>query len=280
MIVTSFYRYVRIPRVEEFRKSHKKYCDRLGIRGKILVSKEGINGAVSGTEAQIEKYRKHLKRNKLFRGIAFKDTPAKEHPYKKMIVRARSEIVTFGAEVKLKNAARRIPPKTLKKWIENEQIVLVDARNNYESRIGKFRGAVTPDISTFREFPKIIRQLRKYRNKKIVTYCTGGIRCEKASALLRESGFQEVYQLEDGILSYISQFPDDHFEGRCFVFDSRLSVPSGPKNKAITACDVCHAPCGSYVNCRNVKCDRMFICCGNCMETMKKTCSKKCRNLV
>ena len=278
MIVTTFYKYVRIPQPVEIQQQHAKYCKNLEIKGKILVSKEGINGAVSGSETQILKYKRYLKQNKLFSNVKFKDTFAENHPYKKMIVRLRSEIVTFGTQVNVKNSAEHVSPKTLKRWIEREQVILLDARNNYESKIGKFKGAITPDINTFREFPTVLRELDKHKNRKIVTYCTGGIRCEKASAFLKENGFSQVYQLDDGILNYIQKFPDDHFEGRCFVFDSRLSVPSGKKNETITTCDACHAPCGNYVNCKNVKCDKMFICCENCKKTLNNACSKKCKN--
>ena len=280
MIVTSFYKYVRMLRPVEFQQRHLRYCESLGIRGKILVSKEGINGAVSGSDAQMLKYKQHLKQNELFSGVKFKDTFAESHPYKKMIVRLRPEIVTFGTRVNVKNSAERVSPKTLKKWIEKEQVILLDARNSYESKIGKFKGAITPDISAFREFPKVLSELDKHKSRKIVTYCTGGIRCEKASAFLKENGFSRVYQLEGGILNYIQKFPDDHFEGRCFVFDSRLSVPSGKKNETITACDACHAPCGNYLNCKNVKCDKMFICCENCKKTLNGACSKKCKNVA
>ena len=279
MIVSTFYKYARISDSENLRKKHKEFCYKIGIRGKILVSEEGINGAISGEENQIQTYKSYLKKDALFKNVKFKDTLAEAHPYKKMMVRVREEIVTFKQKVDPKNAAERISPKTLKKWIEKEKIILLDARNNYESRIGKFRNAITPDISTFREFPKVLKQLENCKDQKIVTYCTGGIRCEKASALLKENGFSSVYQLEDGILNYIRQFPDDHFEGRCFVFDSRLSVHSGTKNKEITACELCHAPCGDYSNCVNVKCDKMFVCCGFCRDKMGNACSKRCKNV-
>lgn len=280
MIVSTFYKYVALSEVEAFRESHQEYCSMLGIKGKILVAEEGINGAISGTPEQVASYKKHLLSNPLFSDVTFKDTHSVSHPYRKMIVRVRSEIVTFGAKVDLRNTAERVSPATLKKWIDAGEAILVDARNNYESRIGRFKGAIAPDIDAFRDFPKAAGQLPKDSGKKIVTYCTGGIRCEKASAFLQEQGFPEVYQLQDGILNYIQQFPDDSFEGRCFVFDSRLSVPSGPGNREITTCELCHVPCGSYVNCRNVKCDKMFISCDSCSGEMSRTCSKKCRNLV
>jgi UPF0176 protein len=140
--------------------------------------------------------------------------------------------------------------------------------------------AITPQIETFKDFPKIAKQLKKYKDEKIVVYCTGGIRCEKASAFMKEQGFTSVHQLKDGILNYVQQYPDDHFEGRCFVFDSRLSISSGKSNEKISACDLCHVPSDSYINCRNVKCDKMFICCSNCKQSLSATCSKSCKSLA
>ncbi len=275
--VSSFYKYVEIASPLKFQREHQKYCNELGIKGKILVGKEGINGSISGAKEQIEKYKKDLIRNALFRDMKFKDTSTEKHPFKKTIVRVRNEVVTFKNNVDFSSRGEHLSPTILKSWIENnEDILLLDARNDYESSIGKFKGAITPKIETFSEFPKIVKQLKNYKNKKIVTYCTGGIRCEKASAFLKQQGFKQVYQLEGGILDYIQQYPDSYFEGRCFVFDDRLSIPSGPKNSLISYCEICHKPAGNYINCSNVKCDKLFISCDACEKEMEHNCSKKC----
>ena len=277
IIVSSFYKYVKINKLGEFQKNHLEFCNKLGIKGKVLVAKEGINSSISGTKDQIEKYKEGLRKNKLFRDIKFKDTLTEVHPFRKTIVRIRKEIVTSGLKVNLKNKGTYISPAELNKLIEkNKDLVLVDARNNYESKIGKFKKAITPNIELFREFKNIIPNLKKFKDKKIVTYCTGGVRCEKASAFLKENGFNNVFQLEEGILNYISQFPDKHFSGRCFVFDNRMSIPSGSKNSEISFCELCHVPSSRYVNCRNMSCDKMFLCCTECSKDMKGACSKKC----
>ena len=278
MLVSSFYKYVRIRDPDGFRKRHQEYCNKLGIRGKVLVAGEGINGSISGTVRQIGRYKKTLRSNKLFRNVAFKDTPATDHPYKRMIVRARPEIVTFGKKVDMRNRGRFITPGTLNRWIRNREAVLVDVRNAYESRIGKFDEAVTLGVENFRDFPGSIARLKKYGKQKIVTYCTGGIRCEKASALLKEKGFKSVYQLQDGILNYAAQYPDAHFKGRCFVFDFRLSVPTGARDEKLSKCELCHAPSHEYANCVNNACDRLFISCSGCRQSLSGACSKKCRN--
>lgn len=276
VIVTSFYKYVKIINPVYFRDKHEKFCNSLAVKGKILVAKEGINGSISGNKEQIEKYKKELLRNKLFKDIKFKDNLADSHPFKKTIVRIKKEVVTSGLKVNLKNKGKYISPEQLNNLIETKEAIIVDARNNYESKIGKFKNALTPDIETFKEFKKVPKLLSKYKNKKIVTYCTGGIRCEKASAFLKEKGFKNVLQLEGGILNYINQFPDKYFEGRCFVFDNRMSIPSGPQSKEISYCEKCHVPSGTYVNCSNVNCDKMFISCEECSKKMKGACSKSC----
>ncbi len=281
MIISSFYRYVEIKDPDNFQIKHQEFCNKLGIKGKVLVSKEGINGSISGSEEQIQGYKKEIIKNNLFKDLIFKDTLADSHPFKKTIVRVRKEIVASGLKVKLKNKGKYISPTELNKLIENnEDFILLDARNNYESKIGKFKEAITPNIETFKEFKKVIKYLDKFKEKKIVTYCTGGVRCEKASAFLKENGFNNVFQLNGGIINYINQFPDKYFEGRCFVFDNRMSIPSGTKNSEISFCDLCHVPCGRYINCANKKCDNLFICCEECNKDMKGTCSKGCRAKV
>jgi len=278
IIVSSYYKYVNIDNPEFFQKKHQVFCNKLGIKGKILVSKEGINGSISGTLDQISKYENYIHKNILFKDVMFKRNITDEHPFKKTIVRTRDEIVTSRFNVNSKKRGLYISPKKLKHALDNnEEIILLDARNNYESKIGKFKNAITPDIETFRDFKKIIPSIKKYKNKQIVMYCTGGVRCEKASALLIKNGFNNVMQIEGGILNYIEQFPDTYFEGRCFVFDNRLSISTGDKTKDISICELCHIPSGRYINCGNIKCDKLFICCESCDKISKHTCSKRCK---
>ena len=198
-----------------------------------------------------------------------------------MIVRTRDEIVTSRFDVNIGNTAPYITPLELKELLDNNSdIILLDARNNYESKIGKFKNAITPNLRTFRDFSKTIEELKHLKNKKIVTYCTGGVRCEKASALLKENGFENVFQLQDGILNYIEQFPDSYFEGRCFVFDNRFSIPTGQKTQDISLCEHCHIPSSRYINCVNIKCDKLFIACEECDDNMKHCCSKSCKSYI
>ena len=280
LIVSSFYKYVRISRPSSVRRALQLFCDSLGIKGKVIVSREGINGSVSGTRKQVAECQKHLLKDKLFSDLAFKRTSASGHPYRKMFVRLRPEIVTFGRKVDMSKKGGYVTPKLLNRWIKNCEVVLVDARNDYESKIGRFVNAVTPQIGTFSEFPKAVEQLAPFMGKKVVTYCTGGVRCEKASAFLKQSGFTNVFQLKGGILSYIKECPDSYFEGKCFVFDERISIPSGRKNSEVSACELCHSPCSELANCASVKCDKFFVCCSSCKAETGGACSKKCRMSV
>ncbi len=281
LVVSSFYKYVDLANPETFQNEHLNFCNSLGVKGKVLVSKEGINGVVSGTKEQIEQYEKRLLCHKDFLNMSFKRNIISEHPFKKTIVRLRNEIVTSRFDVDATNVGNYLTPLELKKMYDhNADFVIIDARNEYESRIGKFKNAITSNIDSFRDFPKIIPQLEKFKDKKLVLYCTGGVRCEKASALLIKNGFKDVNQVKDGILNFVEQYPDTYFYGRCFVFDNRLSVNTGKNTKDISICERCHKPCGDYINCLNTKCDQMFICCSDCVIEYNHTCSKTCRGIV
>ncbi len=277
ILVSSFYKYIEIENLEEFQKTHLDYCNSLGIKGKILIGKEGINGSISGTKEQINNYENNLKKNKLFKNIEFKHTLSNNLPFRKAIVRIRKEIVTSGLNVNLKNKGEYIEPVKLKELLDKkENLILLDARNFYESFVGKFKDALTPKIKTFKEFKKVPRLISKYKNKKIITYCTGGIRCEKASAYLKEKGFKNVFQLHGGIINFINQFPGTYFKGSCFVFDDRLTIPTG-NSKEITYCQHCKIPSARYINCNNKECDEMFICCEKCDFNKNHQC-KPCIN--
>lgn len=281
LVVSSFYKYASLDNPESFQREHLELCNNLGVRGKVLVSREGINGTVSGNKEQIEKYEKTLLNHNKFSDMNFKRTFSSEHPFRKTIVRLRDEVVTSRFSVDTTTVGRHLSPFDLKKMYDNnEDFVIVDARNDYESKIGKFKNAITPGIENFRDFPQIIPQLEQFKDKKVVLYCTGGVRCEKASALLIKEGFKDVNQVKDGILNFVQEYPDTYFYGRCFVFDNRLSIQTGENTKDISVCAKCHKPCGDYINCANTTCDQMFLCCEDCITEYNHTCSKSCRGRI
>lgn len=276
-----FYKYTYINNQEKFKEEQFNLCRSLNLLGTILVAKEGINGCLSGKVEDLKKYKKTLTKNKKFSDIKFKEGPTNKHTFKRLHVRIRDEIVSSKFNVDIKNKAQYIEPKQLKQLLDNnEDLVLLDARNNYEFDIGKFKDAIHLDLDTFRQFPTEINQLKNIKDKKIVIYCTGGVRCEKASAFLRENGFKDVYQLHGGILTYGKECGNAHWEGKCFVFDTRGAVDIDPNSQSepITQCVLCNLPNADLHNCALTSCDKFFTACENCFKVLDGCCSKRCRS--
>jgi UPF0176 protein len=279
--VISFYKYVNIENPEALMKEHLEWCLENGILGKVYLAKEGISGSIFGDGEAISKYKEHLKNYKSFEDVWFKETPTGQIAFSKMHVRVKEEIVNSGlSDTKLEHTAPKITPEQLLRFYEDKKdFVIVDARNWYESKIGKFKNAITPQITHFREWPKVVESLSEYKDKTIVTYCTGGIRCEKASAYMREQGFKDVYQIDGGILNYIQQFPDTYWEGGMFVFDDRKVLDTNAKEelKYIAKCHFCNKPTSYHINCHNQDCDKIFVCCHDCKIEKEYCCCDECR---
>ena len=275
-----FYKYVPLKNLEKFRIRHLGLCKRLNLKGRVLIAKEGINGNLTGKDKDIKEYIKTMHRDPRFFDVELKKGFTNMHNFKKIFVRRKKEIVTSGLKVDMMKKAKYVKPKELKKWLDKkENLILVDARNDYEYKIGRFKNALNPKLNTFKEFPKVAKKLKHLKNKKIVTYCTGGVRCEKASAYLKKQGFKDVYQLYGGIIKYGEEVGNKHWEGKCFVFDTRGAININPKkqSKPITQCELCKIPCSKYYNCANTKCDKRFISCKDCIKILNFCCSKNCR---
>ncbi len=280
--VISFYKYVDVENPESLAKEHLDWCLANGVRGKVYLAKEGISGSVFGDDEVTGKYKSHLKSYKIFEDVWFKETPTDQVAFNKMHVRVKNEIVNSGLhDTKLEHTAPKLTPEQLLKFYEDKKdFVIVDARNWYESKIGKFKNAITPQITHFREWPKVVESLSEYKDKTIVTYCTGGIRCEKASAYMREQGFKDVYQIDGGILNYIQQFPDTYWEGGMFVFDDRRVFEPNTKEelKYTSNCHFCGKPTSYHINCHNIDCDKIIVCCHDCKIENEYCCSDECRS--
>lgn len=282
--ILAFYKYVNIENPERFMKDHLNFCLELGIRGRILVGKEGINGSVSGTLEQTEKYKEYLLVDLRFQGMMFKEDVGLLHPFEKMQIKVKEEVVHFGVDVDLKYTGTHLQPSEFLEIYDEQgklkdNILLLDARNDYEYNVGRFKDSVHLDIKNFRDFPEAAKQqLVNKKDKKVVMFCTGGIRCEKASAYLKqELGFQDVAQIDGGIANFGKQFPDTVWEGSLFVFDKRLVVPINQKDqRAITECVGCGKECDLYKNCRNAYCDKLYITCIDCEHAMNGCCSDNC----
>lgn len=273
-----FYKFAEIENPQDFVEEHLHFCTTEGLLGKILVAKEGINGSLSGSKEQIENYKHFLTNLPKFKDINFKEEVGTFNPFKKMIVRQKKEIIRMDQDLDLQNRGQYISPQELMElYNSDEEFIILDTRNNYESEVGKFKNAITPDIDTFREFPEALKLLEDKKDKKIITYCTGGIRCEKATAYMIKEGFQNVYQLEDGILNFCQQYPNTLWEGKCFVFDQRLLSHVDPDTEPITNCINCNNKCDRYQNCKNPTCDDFIVLCEQCSDNLNECCSETCR---
>jgi UPF0176 protein len=275
-----YYCYAPIKDPEAFRKEHHYYCIENGLRGRIIIAPEGINGTISGPASVCNKYMFDLKADERFEHTHFKVTAHHQHVFKKLHVRVKSEIVhTSLLHINPhQQAGPYITSQTLQRIQTDKDVVLLDMRSNYEHKLGKFKGAVTLDMDCLREFPSQVDQILPYREKKIITYCTGGVKCEKASAYLLEKGFKNVYQLHGGIIQYGLETNGENFEGQCYVFDDRLTTQINKKKPTvISSCYVCHAACDRMVNCANPTCNIHVPICESCAENLAGTCSTTCQ---
>jgi UPF0176 protein len=279
--VLLYYKYVPVADPNELRNSQFELCQKLSLKGRILIAEEGLNGTVCGTFEDCEEYKRVTLSDPRFADMEFKESEAEEQVFPKLRVVVRDEIVTLGVgrEVSAEDRAEYISPEELNALMHSgEEYYLLDARNNYESMVGKFHNAITPNIDNFRDFPTALEQLAELKNKKIVTYCTGGVRCEKASALMKKMGFEDVKQLHGGIVTYGNEFPDDGWEGKCYVFDKRiaLDVNSPDKEVIVSTCHHCGQKSARVINCSNVLCNIQMICCEECDAKFSGGCSEEC----
>ncbi len=280
--VILFYKYVKVEHPEAKVQEHLNWCLQNDIKGRVFFANEGVNGTVSGTIENIENYKVHLTSFPEFNDVWFKEDVADEHAFRKMHVRLKNEIVSGDLEaVSLEHGGKRLDPEDLLRLYEDgKDFVIVDARNWYESKIGKFKNALTPPMKNFREWKKVVDEdLKEYKNKTVVTYCTGGIRCEKASAYMVERGFKDVYQLDGGIVNFIKKFPDTYWQGGMFVFDERRVVNPNSKEGLmhIAECHFCGKSTSYYINCHNVDCDKIIVSCHECKVKNEYCCSDECR---
>ena len=275
-----YYCYTSIEDPEGFREEHHRYCIESGLRGRIIIAREGINGTVSGPKEVCEQYIRALKAVPNFAHTHFKVERHHQHAFQKLHVRVKPEIVHAGLpHINPKQqTGQYVTPQELQRMQAEEEVVLLDVRSNHEHQLGKFKGAVTLDIDHFRAFPDQVETLAPYKDKKLVTYCTGGIKCEKASTYLLEKGFQNVYQLHGGIIQYGLETDGEDFEGKCYVFDNRLATNINKKNPTvISSCYVCHTVCDRMVNCANPACNLHVPICEPCAEALAGACSSACQ---
>lgn len=279
-----YYCYSAIKNAEQFALDHLQFCKSLNLVGRIIVADEGLNGTVSGTEAACKTYMDTLLADPRFAKIDFKIDEVNEPSFIKMHCRYKLEIVHSGLrDPHIINPEKKtgihLEPEDFIRMKEDEDVVILDVRSNYEHSVGRFKNAVTLDIENFRDFPEKINELAQYKNKKIITYCTGGIKCEKASALLLHEGFNEVYQLHGGIIKYGKAAGGQDFEGKCYVFDNRVSVDVNSVNPVvISTCRNCGTHTSKMINCANPECNEHFTQCDDCGIKLDGACSEACQS--
>jgi UPF0176 protein len=275
-----YYQFVPLSDPEAVRLWQKTLCEKLHLKGRILLSKHGINGTVGGDIKNVKAYVKETKA--YFKGMAFKWSDGGREDFPRLSVKVRDEIVTFGAADELQvdahgvvGGGKHLKPEQVHKLVaeRGEDVVFFDGRNAYEAAVGKFKDAVVPDTRNTRDFLDELAsdKYAEIKDKPVVTYCTGGIRCEVLSSLMKNRGFQEVYQIDGGIVKYGETYGDDGlWEGELYVFDKRMGVKFSDKAKDIGQCIHCQSQTSNYENCANKACNDLVLICAECKQEPDK----------
>ncbi|ARN72135.1 MAG: rhodanese-related sulfurtransferase [Bacteroidota bacterium] len=287
-LTISFYQYARLGNPELFRNHLFVAFDNLEVLGRIYVAHEGINAQLSIPADRFMEFKNFLDDIYFLKDIRLNIAREQDNEsFLKLKVKVRNKIVADGLNDEtfdVTNKGQHVNAEQFNALIEDPNTILVDMRNHYETEIGHFKNAWTPDVDTFREsLPIIENEIKQHKeDKKLVMYCTGGIRCEKASAYYKHKGFKDVYQLEGGIIEYHRQVTEkgleNKFRGKNFVFDQRLSEKIG--DEVIANCHQCGEPCDTHTNCANDACHLLFIQCDSCKEKYENCCSQECNDII
>ena len=289
-IIILFYKFTNIKNPEAFKLKQRKIAESFGLKGRMLIAKEGINATFEGTTNNIKGYIKKLREQKIFKGIVFKESKGTGKAFTKLKIKVRPEVVTLGVgDINIKKeTARMITAEQLHRMYEKkpasargsgearEDFVVLDLRNDFEVKAGYFENTVNPQLRNFRDLPEKIEEFEYLKGKKVVAVCTGGIRCEKGTCLLTRKGFKNVYQLKDGIHTYIKKYPGKHFKGSLFVFDNRLTTPvvDAGNREIVGRCFYCNERCEEFYNDDSFRPSKKIICCDRCIIKHSKL--RKC----
>jgi UPF0176 protein len=283
----SFYKYVIIENPEELRDIFFYDWSILGVLGRIYLAKEGINAQLSLPTVKFDLFKEQLYADKRFTDVPFKIAVEDDgKSFYKLAIKVRDKIVADGLDdctFDVTNVGKHLSAKEFNDALQLPDTIVVDMRNHYESEVGHFEGAICPDADTFRdELPMVLNMLEDKKDKKLLLYCTGGIRCEKASAYFKHHGFEDVNQLHGGIIDYARQIKEQgletKFKGKNFVFDERLGERIS--EEIISKCHQCGEPCDDHTNCANFECHLLFIQCTKCAEKMEGCCTQECIDVI
>lgn len=270
-----YYKFVPVTDPVMTMRWQKELCTRLGLKGRIIVAAQGINGTLGGKLESLLEYKREMNRSVLFKGITYKWSDGGQDHFPKLSVKVKPELVAFEAASEIKvdetgvsGGGKRLKPAALHKLIEDRggDVVFFDGRNKYEAKVGRFKNAVVPNVTTSRDFIKEISKPKydKLKDKAVVTYCTGGIRCEVLSTLMKKRGFKDVYQLDGGIVKYGEKYGDKGFwEGKLFIFDNRMKTAFSDESADIAKCEKCKKATSNLVNSTNVR-RRLHVLCEAC----------------
>ena len=282
-----YYKFTPIADPDAVRLWQRALCENLNLRGRILISKDGINGTLGGDMDDLKKYIKQTKELKGFKGTVFKWSDGTRNDFPKLSIKVRDEVVTFGAPDELKvdengvvGGGTHLKPEQVHKLVEErgDDVVFFDGRNAYEAKIGKFKNAVVPDVDTTRDFSEELKDPKydSIKDKPVVTYCTGGIRCEVLSSLMKKRGFTEVYQMDGGIVKYGEKYGDQGlWEGSLYVFDGRMNTTFTDKAKEIGECERCGKNTSNFINCQKATCNKRQLVCQACAKA-EPYCGAQC----
>lgn len=282
--ILAFYHFAPIENPHQEVKTHKAFFADRQLTSRIYISEQGINGQMSGTKEDAQAYIEWMHERPEFQDIKFKVHPYHEQVFPRATIKYRKQLVAIDASVDLSKRGEHVSPEQWKSMLEAEaDKILIDVRNDYEWKIGRFTGAELPPCETFREFTEYADKLKEKADPQktpVMMYCTGGIRCELYSAILKEKGFEKIYQLDGGVIGYGLQEGNKHWDGKLFVFDDRMAIPISDEgeSKVISTCHFCNTPNDTYYNCANLDCNNLFLCCPECLKKHTGCCCNDCMN--
>ena len=285
IVVLAYYVIQKIENPKKVLFEHKKFLESVDSKGRIYIGPQGVNAQLSIARKDLSGYLDFLKRDPLYKEADLKAHADTSHRFAKLTVKYRAQIVALDQDVDFSKRGEYISPEEFEKKLDqrDENTLLIDVRNNYESQVGYFEGALKPDHKTFREFIEYADQLAQAipnkKDKTVLMYCTGGIRCEFYSPLMKERGFEKVYQLKGGVIGYGLHCGVKHWRGKLFVFDDRMVIPISKDNdEIISRCSFCTCPTDLFYNCANMDCNALFLSCKRCALAHKGCCQGSCES--
>jgi UPF0176 protein len=279
--VLLFYKYVTIENPEELKAAYKVLCEKYNLKGRTIIAEEGINSTLEGLTEDTENFLKELLLDPRLSDMHIKRSKGTGNSFPRCMIKVRNEIVgtRFPKEIdpRVQTAPHMSAEELHALYEKQEDFVILDMRNSYEYESGHFENSIDPGMDASRELPEVIEKLPVDGNKKIITVCTGGVRCEKMSAYLVHKGYKNVHQLDGGMHTYMEKYPEGHFKGALFTFDERLVMDFGGKREIVGKCKRCGVPNEQYQNCANAECNMLFLICDDCMSSEGPGfCSEKC----